>query len=138
MAPFLFLHHYMDATGSGRVQTAKRQPESSFCNKRVVYFGTKAECRLKKGNLKVRFCEKGLFFQSSRQKSTKKRQPEIRILRIQVASSESSSQCWFEPHGFLAGQRAAAPLWPDVCPVPRGGGAVMGLCRIVCGARVRP
>ena len=29
---------------------------------------------------------------------------------------------------FLAGQRAAAPLWPGVCPVPQGEGAVIGLC----------
>ena len=31
------------------------------------------------------------------------------------------------PHNCLAGRRAAVPLWPDVCPVPQGGGAVMGL-----------
>ena len=31
------------------------------------------------------------------------------------------------PHNCLAGRRAAAPLWPGVCPVPQGGGAVMGL-----------
>ena len=29
---------------------------------------------------------------------------------------------------FLAGRRAAVPLWPVVCPVPQGGGAVIGLC----------
>ena len=26
-----------------------------------------------------------------------------------------------------AGRRAAVPLWPVVCPVPQGGGAVIGL-----------
>ena len=31
------------------------------------------------------------------------------------------------PHNCLAGRRAAVPLWPDVCPVPQGVGAVMGL-----------
>ena len=31
------------------------------------------------------------------------------------------------PHNCLAGRRAAVPLWPVVCPVPQGGGAVMGL-----------
>ena len=28
---------------------------------------------------------------------------------------------------FLAGRRAAVPLWPVVCPMPQGGGAVIGL-----------
>ena len=29
---------------------------------------------------------------------------------------------------LLAGRRAAVPLWPVVCPMPQGGGAVIGLC----------
>ena len=32
------------------------------------------------------------------------------------------------PHDLRAGRRAGVPLWPGVCPVPQGGGAVIGLC----------